>query len=274
MSVNRQSDQAPNSIRAVAHPPEDAGMWTGKASIQPGWALFAGTAGDHALHRHHAVQVALSLDAAVQVQTGAGEVIRAPGVVIPADYPHQLANRPTPLLLLYVERESRLGRRLDQWCDASPQRLSKDQCHRLTGLLSTASEATLERAVSELTDPAAAPTSHAPFSDSRIADSLAALPRPLPESLSGMELARIAGLSPSRYAHLFRQHTGMPLRPYLRWLRLQQALAEIANGLNLTQAAYASGFSDSAHLSRNFRRTFGIAPQVLLHPRLSLQSGA
>jgi AraC-like DNA-binding protein len=62
----------------------------------------------------------------------------------------------------------------------------------------------------------------------------------------------------------------MPLRPYLRWLRLQQALSGIARGANLTEAAHAAGFSDSAHLSRSFRSTFGIAPSALLHPSLSL----
>ena len=44
-------------------------------------------------------------------------------------------------------------------------------------------------------------------------------------SLEG--LARVAGLSGSRLMHLFTQSVGVPLRPYVRWLRLQRAAARI-----------------------------------------------
>jgi AraC-like DNA-binding protein len=52
----------------------------------------------------------------------------------------------------------------------------------------------------------------------------------------------------------------MPLRPYLRWLRLRQALELAAGGTSLTQAAQDAGFSDAAHLTRTMRRHFGVAP--------------
>ncbi len=252
---------------------EDAAMWTGKASIQPGWALFSGTAGDHSLHRHHAVQLAIGLTGAIELRVGTGNLIRAPGIVIPADHSHQLVSGPNPLLLLYLERESSQGRRLDQWCGPGPRALTEAQCRRLVELLSANTAGVLEQVIADLLGSAPAASEH-PFMDPRIQDCLAALPRPLPESLSGAHLAKKAGLSSSRFAHLFRAHTGMPLRPYLRWLRLQHALAAIAHGLNLTEAAHASGFSDSAHLSRSFRSTFGIAPNVLLHPLLSLRANA
>ena len=37
----------------------------------------------------------------------------------------------------------------------------------------------------------------------------------------------------------------------------------IAGGSPLTRAAHEAGFSDSAHLSRTFRRMFGVAPTAL-----------
>jgi AraC family transcriptional regulator len=36
-----------------------------------------------------------------------------------------------------------------------------------------------------------------------------------------------------------------------------------ANGSSLTQAAHSAGFADSAHFSRTFRRTFGLAAAEL-----------
>ena len=43
-------------------------------------------------------------------------------------------------------------------------------------------------------------------------------------------------------------------------MRLERAAGELAHGRTLTEAAHAAGFADSAHLSRVFRRMFGIAP--------------
>lgn len=246
-------------------------MWTGQAQIRPGWAVFQGTAGDHAPHRHHAVQVVVGLGAAVELWAQAPGRLQAPAVVIAADCPHQLASGPAPLLLLYLERESALGRAVDDWCGGGARPLSAAQGEQLKALLSRSPEMPADlaaRAAALILDSSARAAGS--FHDARIPRSIAALPRPLPEALTLASVARVAGLSPSRYAHLFRAHAGMPLRPYLRWLRLQQALAELAHGANLTEAAYAAGFADSAHLSRSFRSTFGIAPQILRHPALSL----
>jgi methylphosphotriester-DNA--protein-cysteine methyltransferase len=39
----------------------------------------------------------------------------------------------------------------------------------------------------------------------------------------------------------------IPLRPYLRWLKLERAASAIADGAMLSEAAYAAGFADAAH---------------------------
>lgn len=244
-------------------------MWTGQAQIGPGWAVFHGTAGDQAPHRHHAVQLALAIDGDVTVRTPAC-AMNAPAVLIPADCLHQLVAAAEPVWLLYLEREAGPGRALDDACKGAPRALSTAQAGALRALLaaSAVAEAPARAAALILEQPAATSSFH----DGRIARSLTALPRPLPARLSLARMAKQAGLSPSRYGHLFRAHTGMPLRPYLRWLRLQQALTELAGGATLTAAAHAAGFADSAHLSRSFRACFGIAPQALRHPALRLSA--
>jgi AraC-like DNA-binding protein len=77
------------------------------------------------------------------------------------------------------------------------------------------------------------------------------------------ELAGAARLSAGRFGHLFREVTGIPMRRYQLWLRLVAALAELSSGCSLTEAAHAAGFADSAHMTRTFRRMFGIAPSAL-----------
>jgi AraC-like DNA-binding protein len=76
-------------------------------------------------------------------------------------------------------------------------------------------------------------------------------------------LAEAVGLSPGRLMHVFTESVGIPLRPYLSWLRLQRAAGAIVSGAALTEAAHAAGFSDAAHMSRTFTRMLGVAPSLL-----------
>jgi AraC-like DNA-binding protein len=98
----------------------------------------------------------------------------------------------------------------------------------------------------------------------RIERALAVLRDAPDRHMSAGDLSRAVGLSSSRLAHLFRQHAGLPVRRYLLWLRLADALREIMRGTSLTHAAHTAGFADSAHLTRTFRRMFGLAPSVLV----------
>ena len=77
------------------------------------------------------------------------------------------------------------------------------------------------------------------------------------------DAAAVAGLSPDRLRHVFVKHTGLPFRTYVLWLRLLKALEAFSHGESLTTAAHQAGFADSAHLSRTFRRTFGVAAAEL-----------
>jgi transcriptional regulator GlxA family with amidase domain len=63
--------------------------------------------------------------------------------------------------------------------------------------------------------------------------------------------------------HVFTSSIGIPLRPYLAWLRVQRAAVDIVSGSPLSDAAQAAGFSDAAHMSRTFRRMLGIPPSLL-----------
>ena len=74
------------------------------------------------------------------------------------------------------------------------------------------------------------------------------------------KLARVAGLSQSRFMHVLTDSTGIALRPYVLWLRLQQACAALTDGARITEAAHRAGFSDAAHMTRTFRRMLGTTP--------------
>jgi AraC-like DNA-binding protein len=103
--------------------------------------------------------------------------------------------------------------------------------------------------------------------DHRVKRVLRGLPNRLAEteSLSLDRLAASVGLSPSRFLHLFTMSVGVPVRPYILWLRLQRGAGELARGTSVADAAYAAGFSDAAHFTRTFRRMVGATPRQILH---------
>jgi AraC-like DNA-binding protein len=77
------------------------------------------------------------------------------------------------------------------------------------------------------------------------------------------DAAAHVGLSMGRARHLFVEETGLPFRTYLLWRRLMRAAERFSAGSSLTDAAHDAGFSDSSHLSRTFRRMFGISADSL-----------
>jgi len=107
--------------------------------------------------------------------------------------------------------------------------------------------------------------------DPRIAHTVELLCADSDDLISAATLAETAGLSVSRFQHVFTQQIGVPFRRYRSWIRVRKAILEIIKGNNFTIAAHATGFSDSAHFSHEYRKTFGAAPTVGLQKLARLQ---
>ena len=236
--------------------------WAGRIALGPGWAVFAGRAGDNRVHRHPALQVALGEGQVVRADIE-GRLVEAPGVLIGPDVAHHL--HPGAVWLLYVERTSVAGRRLAATCEAGARRLSAEECAQLRALWISPSEVAepIEALVAALSP---APTSPRVESAStrRVREVISALPQRSSQGWMLSAMAAEAALSPSRFAHTFRDQTGMAVRPYLRWLRLARALQAVSRGQSLTDAAHEAGFADAAHFTRTMRRHFGVTPGSVL----------
>jgi len=100
--------------------------------------------------------------------------------------------------------------------------------------------------------------------DMRIARTLQAI-EAAPADFDTIEhAASIAGLSVSRFQHVFRDSVGTTFRRYRIWQRMRVVAKTLVRGENLTTAAYDAGFSSSAHLSTAFKAMFGLSPSDLL----------
>jgi len=80
------------------------------------------------------------------------------------------------------------------------------------------------------------------------------------DDLSAEDLAAAAGCSRFALHRAFMAHFGFAASDYQRQLRLRAARRLIAGGHPVAEAAVRSGFTDQAHLTRWFRRCYGITP--------------
>jgi AraC-like DNA-binding protein len=268
--------------------------WHGWCLLRPGLLLYGGTVGRNGLHAHHAVQLIVSAEPFTMADAR-GERLTTRIAVIPPDTRHTVLAGAREALLVHLDPRSSPGRSLlarsgtgyaaSTWSpsltgtggsavDAAtvPARLSPIPGRRQamrplmfaepsTGHARAAEATAALRAVEAWTGLGAADgTPLHPAVEAAIAvipTFLGRGPVRLPT------VADAVHLSPSRLAHLFSAHVGIPLRPYVRWLRLQRAIGLVAAGETLTAAAHSAGFTDSPHFTRVFRNTFGNTPSEL-----------
>lgn len=213
------------------------------------------------VHSHHALQVTLALTGSIDFQND----VEAEAIAIAPDAPHSFEG--TGLVAhLFVASDSQAGRAIvRRLCSERPiapipgdllgnfparLRATFEDPHHSEGELRALGRALIARLADEHV--------HAEAPDPRIVKVMAWVAPRLDQAVSLRDISAIVGLSEGRTRHLFVEQTGLSFRTYLLWLRLVRALEIFAAGASLTDAAHGSGFSDSAHLSRTFRRMFGI----------------
>ena len=222
-------------------------------------------------HRHHCVQLLLALRGSLLVRGGRKKAWTKCGAVwVRPDATHEVDARGTTLLIGFINAESDMGAALSERIEGEIACVPARQVARWRGVLGpTPNEARAERWLTEFLLRRGRPAAIHP-GVRRVLSHLEE-PETVLDDLSLKTLAGIAGLSPSRFMHAFTESVGVPVRPYILWLRLQRAACDLMHRASVTSAAHRAGFSDSAHLTRTFRRMLGATPSDLaLLKRLSL----
>jgi hypothetical protein len=67
-------------------------------------------------------------------------------------------------------------------------------------------------------------------------------------------------LVPFRMVRTFTRQIGLPPHAYLNQVRVNRAKQLLANGEPIALVAYETGFADQSHLTRHFKRLFGLTP--------------
>jgi AraC-like DNA-binding protein len=247
----------------LVHPTPGALVWPAAMIV---WGPGFVSAG----HSHHCFQLLMAMRRTLLIRRGGGdEWMKCGAALVRPDAAHEVDARETTVLIGFVDSESELGAALGERIEGDISRVSAAEVARWRASLGTTpTEARVERWVrKELLHRRRAVKIHP-----RVTLVLKHLREKLGivDDFSLKALAGISGLSQSRFMHVFTESVGVPLRPYILWLRLQRASCELMNGASATAAAHSAGFSDAAHLTRTFRRMLGMTPTDLaLRKRMS-----
>ena len=78
-------------------------------------------------------------------------------------------------------------------------------------------------------------------------------------------IAKAVYMSPHHFKRLFKQSTGQSPYQYVVEARVRKAKELLTTGkFTISEAAFHVGFADQSHLTRHFKRVFGLPPKRLL----------
>ncbi len=243
----------------------------GRVHLWQGGSLWIGRGeGRSDWHDHHALQIALPLDGVCHFRGQAeGLWSEFRGAIVRPHRHHQFEADGATMAQLFIEPETVEGRRLRELCVDDITPLPEPQRRAMARLLSDALRADAKadqmiaaaRAATLLLAGASAPGGNG---DVRIDKAIAHIRSHIHAPITLGDVAAAAALSPGRFRHLFVAETGTSFRAYVLWMRLNVAIQFAMAGESWTAAAHAAGFADSAHLTRTFKRMFGMNPAALV----------
>jgi AraC family transcriptional regulator len=80
--------------------------------------------------------------------------------------------------------------------------------------------------------------------------------------LSLIELASVINISPTYFASLFKQTTGIFPHQYVIQQRVERAKSMLSKtDLTIVDIAFQTGFSSQSHLNQQFKRITGMTPK-------------
>jgi AraC-like DNA-binding protein len=221
------------------------------------------------LHAHHAIQIVVAIDGDMAIKGARGDWRSGRGIIVRDDVEHSYDGKGAAGAMIFVDPESFEG----VWLQTAladditvvPEARSRVCAEALRMFMEKPFES---MAVGDL-------IRHCVLSlcagapplrrlDERVTKVLTAIRAADDLRMSIEDAAAMAFLSPSRFAHLFKQQVGLPFRRYMLWRKLTRAMLAIGKERTIAAAAHASDFADAAHLTRTFYQMFGIPPSVMM----------
>jgi AraC-like DNA-binding protein len=225
--------------------------------VDTGIAVFIGSIYDTSAHAHHAIQIVLGLQADINIVIS-DKNIQTRCVIVARNVEHRLICKNGIQILLLIEPESVFGKEIqgivpDKYLEFEIQNgilermMTESNFPQISigyikGILGNALNTSISKRLI----------------DKRIELVLRSIEALPVKKTACKKLTKTTNLSESRLQHLFKLETGISIKHYLLWRKMIDGIMYVVGGVNFTEAAYNAGFSDSAHMSRTFKKMFGI----------------
>lgn len=220
-------------------------------------------------HAHHAFQITIAFERTMAIADAKGEWHDARGVIVPPDVEHSFDGRGADGAMLFVDPESSEGAWLRTIVGKKITVVPEERLQGCVTELIRFRERPLEAMeagalIRHCVQALCAGAPPARRLDPRVTKVLQTIRESDDLRMSLEKAADIAGLSPSRFAHLFKMQVGLPFRRYILWRKLTRAVLSIGREGTIAAAAQAADFADAAHLTRTFYQMFGIPPSTMM----------
>lgn len=239
----------------------DRMMW-----ITPDRIFYAGLLGAPVLHAKGALIVYVAIEAPLRIRIDGGEWETTEVAVVQPYVPYEIACDGRHVLDILIEPETVHLDKLPPELRACGAVNAPDLAARIrrahAQLISAGAGVDLRIEDFDATffgDPLPARRL-----DPRIATVLDRIKKNLLAVNAAEECAARAGLSFSRFLHLFKEQTGAPFRSFRTWKRARSLLHYVNRSSNLVDVALDIGYPDSTHFSHSIRQTFGLKPRDIL----------
>jgi AraC-like DNA-binding protein len=233
--------------------------------ITPDRVFYAGLLGRPRERCPGAFHVYVAIKGGLCLTTAAGRESHGELAVTTPNQRHTIASDYRSAICVAIEPESVRAGALD----ALAARLMGPECHLFADRIRGAYAALRDRQYSD-------DLSNAEFDtmcfgeglpqraiDPRVVRSIAQIGKFCGEPVTAASCATEAGLSPSRFLHLFKEETGISFRSFRAWKRARHLLHFANQDINLAHLAQDIGYPDSTHFSHSIRRFYGLKPRAI-----------
>lgn len=210
-------------------------------------------------HAHPAIEIVLSMNGGIQIETTKGQFENIYFAVIDANFIHKMSTPKQNNNVLMIECNSDfLKKNLLQFGINFNEGIYIEESQKNRNLLMDKFRSLYQNGNILKT------------TNLRVHECLNYLDSSMSEYNSMLKtLATRTKLSESRISHIFKEEMGVSIKKYMVWSRLKKAFEIVLSGEgNMYEAAFQSGFYDQAHLSKAFKQMLGINPSKVFNSRI------
>lgn len=225
------------------------------------------------VHYHQCFQLVVSLKLPFNSIIGGKSYENLKGFLVNQTVPHSCKAQETEVMIYFIDAESYQGWQMKEMLQGDPyapidvlltgQDLQEivDEYRNAEGLeaVQRVADNLLEKVLPNRRE------RNAREADERILKAIDYIEENLDNPLALEDISKEVYLSAERLRHLFVQETGIPFSQYILWKRIKTVLTQVVKGRQtMATAAVQNGFTDQAHFTRLFKRTFGVSAGSML----------